>query len=173
MQSASDSVLASMRRKYDYKFYLNTLTMIKDYFPKAGIGADIITGYPGEVDEDFELTYYRLKEELPITHFHVFPYSKRKGTTASRLADHIQADEKKRRVRELIKLGEQKLTQFAASHVGGINQVLFETYKDGHMTGLSETFLKCRIKTDLDLSNQIHHVKIINSNQAQLVGQLV
>ena len=77
LQSGSDHILKLMRRKYSISEYQEKLMMVKEYFPSAGIGADIITGFPGESDEEFEKTMNFLREN-PVTHFHPFPYSQRK-----------------------------------------------------------------------------------------------
>jgi threonylcarbamoyladenosine tRNA methylthiotransferase MtaB len=77
LQSGSDEILKSMRRKYDVAFYKDIIAMVKEYFPNASIGADVIAGYPGETHDQFMETF-NLLNDLPITHFHVFPYSKRK-----------------------------------------------------------------------------------------------
>lgn len=155
LQSGDDEVLKSMRRKYDVAYYRDTIAMIKNYFPNAAIGADVIAGYPGESDEQFQNTY-KLMSELPITHFHVFPFSKRKGTTASRLPDYIQSDVKKARVKSLIELGESKLASFTKEQVGQSAQVLFERRdKEGHWSGYTSNYLKVRYSSDQDLKNQI------------------
>src|SRR5690606_20433905 len=105
LQSGNDEILKNMRRKYDVDFYRKTIERIMKRFPNAGIGADVIVGFPGESDEQFMDTYNLLKE-LPLTHFHVFPFSKRKNTIAGRMEDHIQHGVKKERARALIALGE-------------------------------------------------------------------
>ncbi len=155
MQSFDDQILKSMRRKYTPSFYKNILLMVKDYFPKAGIGADIITGYPGETEGQFENNYRALKEELPTTHFHVFPFSSRKGTTAARLPDQITHHEKKRRVKLLNALGDQKLYQFAQANLNQTTQVLFETQNKGIWQGYTSEFLKFHLLSEENLKNKI------------------
>ena len=98
-----------MRRKYTTSEYKDIVAMVKDYFPGAGIGADIITGFPGETDEDFEKTMNFLRE-VPVTHFHPFPYSKRKNTLAAKMDCHVHPVVKKQRMHELISLGKSKAT---------------------------------------------------------------
>ena len=93
--------------------------------PYAGIGADIITGFPGETDNHFEQTMNLLRE-LPITHFHPFPYSSRKNTLAAKMDCHVHPSFKKLRMQSLISLGQAKLDCFSEEQVGSINDVLFE-----------------------------------------------
>lgn len=169
LQSGSDKILKSMRRKYDVAFYKNIVKMVKDYFPNASIGADIIVGYPGEEHEDFMETFKLLKE-LPMTHFHVFPYSKRKNTTAAKLENHIQSDVKKERVKNLIALGEEKLFKFTKEMVGNSSEVLFEREKDGYFEGYTSNYIKVRHHSKLDLSNQIVKMQFDNVVGDKLVG---
>ena len=129
LQSGSDSILKLMRRKYTTADYERVILKLKAAFPQAGIGADVIVGFPGESEEQFEETYH-LMERLPLTHFHVFPYSKRKGTTASTLTNEIPAPVKKERVKKLMSLGEQKMKAFMESLLGTENAVLFERKND-------------------------------------------
>jgi threonylcarbamoyladenosine tRNA methylthiotransferase MtaB len=121
----------------------------------------MIVGYPGETQEQFENTF-NLVRELPITHFHVFPYSKRKGTTATRLPDHIQAGVKKDRVRSLMMLGEAKLKTFMQEQLGRNHSVLFEQEKDGYFEGYTSNFLRVRVKSDVDLKNKILNVRALS-----------
>ncbi len=155
MQSFHPRILKSMRRKYTAEEYRDILWMVKDYFPKAGIGADIITGYPGETEEEFQVTYNALENLLPTTHFHVFPFSSRKGTTASRLPDQITHHEKKRRVKLLNELGDKKLNLFAQESLNQPTNVLFETQQNGIWQGYTSEFLKYKIHSKENLKNSI------------------
>jgi threonylcarbamoyladenosine tRNA methylthiotransferase MtaB len=159
MQSGCDDILTSMRRKYDVAFYKKTIALVKSYFPDASIGADIIVGYPGETDEQFMETF-NLAKDLPLTHFHVFPYSKRKNTTAAKVDNHIQGNLKKERVKTLINLGEEKLSEFTQKMLGRESEVLFEREKDGYFHGYTSNYIKVRIKSDENLKNKILKIKL-------------
>lgn len=172
LQSGSDRVLRSMRRKYDTNFYRDIMDMIHDYFPGAAIGADMIAGYPGETEEEFLETYDFVKE-MPITHFHVFPFSTRKGTTAAKLENQIQGPIKKERVKKLLALGELKLANYALDHKGSEFEVLFEQEKNGRFFGYTENYLKFSVDSEIDLSNQIHKVKTISAVGTELFGELI
>ena len=170
MQSGNDGILKSMRRKYDVAFYKNIVKKVKEYFPNASIGADVIVGYPGETHEQFMDTFNLLKE-LPITHFHVFPYSKRQNTTAAKMENHIQNDVKKDRVKTLINLGEQKLSDFAHQMIGSESDVLFEREKDGYFEGYTSNYIKVKHKSSESLQNVIKRMKFSALEGEKLVGE--
>jgi threonylcarbamoyladenosine tRNA methylthiotransferase MtaB len=172
LQSGSDRILKLMRRKYDMSFYQDVMTMIKEHFPQASVGADIIAGFPGELEEDFLATFNFLRTS-PITHFHVFPFSKRQNTTAAKMDQQVLATEKKRRVRDLIMLGDAKLDQFAHDMIGSKVNVLFETQKDGVWEGYCPQFVKVQVKSSADLSNHIHEVMLMNWKGKSLEGLLL
>jgi len=171
MQSGNDDILKSMRRKYDVDFYKKTIKLIREYFPNTSIGADVIVGYPGETEEQF-MDSYKLLEELGTTHFHVFPYSKRQNTTAAKMDNHIQGGVKKERVKTLINLGEAALAKFSKNLEGSTANVLFERSKDGFFEGYTSHYIKVRVKSSNDLSNQIHKVKLIHFNGQFVEGEL-
>jgi threonylcarbamoyladenosine tRNA methylthiotransferase MtaB len=172
MQSGDDEILKSMRRKYDVAFYKDVISKIAKTFPETSIGADVIAGYPGETEEQF-LNTYNLLSELPITHFHVFPYSKRKGTTAAGADDHITNDVKKKRVKRLIALGEEKLARFSNNMIGKKTSVLFEKNKAKHAVGNTSNFIKIKVETDVDMHNEICDVLCTHFESGQLFGELV
>ncbi|MCB9090952.1 MAG: tRNA (N(6)-L-threonylcarbamoyladenosine(37)-C(2))-methylthiotransferase MtaB [Halobacteriovoraceae bacterium] len=171
LQSGDDGILKSMRRKYTVEQYRQTIELIKNEFPNCGIGADVIVGYPGETEEQFQNTY-KLLDELPITHFHVFPFSKRKGTTAAKLDDQITQAEKKRRVSLLNELGDKKLEKFARSFVGSNQNVLFEQKKENYWIGQTPQFLKIKVRDDKLQKNQIAQIKILESQNSALLGAI-
>lgn len=170
LQSASDKILTSMRRKYSISQYKEIQAMVQDFFPGAAFGADVIVGYPGEEEADFLETFNFLRQS-PITHFHVFPYSKRKGTTAARLENQIQAGVKKDRVRTLMMLGEAKLDDFSREQIGKMTSVLFENEIDGFWEGYSSEFLRVRMKSSENLKNQIRDVKLLSFEAGKLLSQ--
>lgn len=172
LQSGSDTILTSMRRKYSIAQYKDILAMVKSYFPEAAFGADVIVGYPSETEEQFLETFNFLRQS-PITHFHVFPFSKRKGTTAARLENQIQSGVKKDRVRTLMMLGEAKLDDFSRDKVNKKTEVLFESFQDGYWEGYSGHYLKVKVKSDFDLRNTIHPVLITDYVGGSLRGEIL
>lgn len=173
LQSGDDEILKQMRRRYTVGDYQNIIEKVMKRFPKAGIGADVIVGFPGETNEQFMNTY-NLMRDLPLTHFHVFPYSKRKNTTAAKLENHIPHHVKKDRVRALIHLGDAKLRMFAEDQVGSLSQVLFERRdKSGLWTGHTTNYVRVKVESALDLSNQIQTVSLDQAEGEFVRGSLL
>ena len=160
LQSADTEILTKMRRKYTFDHYKEVIGMIKGYYPNASIGADIIAGFPSESEKQFENTYNYLKNS-PITHFHVFPYSKRKNTTAARMDLHIDPTLKRRRVKSLIELGKEKQSHFAQAQIGEELEILFERKgREGLWRGYSGNYLKSYFASEEDLSNKVLRLKV-------------
>jgi len=173
LQSGDDSILSQMRRRYSVSEYSKIINKIITRFPDAGIGADIICGFPGETEEQFKNTYNLLKE-LPITHFHVFPYSSRKNTMAARMENHIQHGVKKDRVRTLNMFGDAKLGLFAEDQVGTRNEVLFERKnKEGYWEGYTRNYVRAFVKSDADLKNEIRPIFITDYKDQAVFGELI
>jgi threonylcarbamoyladenosine tRNA methylthiotransferase MtaB len=173
LQSGDDDILTLMRRKYDVSHYRKTIDKIITAFPDAGIGADVICGFPGETEEQFKNTYNLLKE-LPITHFHIFPYSSRKNTIAARMENHIQHGVKKDRVRALTMFGEAKLEMFSQDQVGGSSEVLFERLnKHGYWEGYTRNYVRVWLKSSAELKNKIRHVFLKDYDGGHLIGELL
>lgn len=173
LQSGNDEILKNMRRKYDVAFYKNVIQKILKRFPDAGIGADIIVGFPGESDQQFQDTY-DLAKELALTHFHVFPFSTRKNTLAAKMEDHIQHGVKKDRVKSLIALGEAKLSMFAEDQIGSVADVLYERKnKNDQWEGYTPNYVRVLTKSPLDLANKIVKTQIVSSQQQFAIGELL
>ncbi len=173
LQSGDDDILTLMRRRYTVEDYKKLINKVIGRFPNAGIGADIICGFPGETEEQFKNTYNLLKE-LPITHFHVFPYSSRKNTMAARMENHIQHGVKKDRVRTLKMFGEAKLALFAEDQVGSSNEVLFERLNDkGYWEGYTKNYVRVWVKSKNNLKNQIRHVYLNDYREGILYGEIL
>ncbi len=173
LQSGSDEILKFMRRKYTGAEYKEKISMVKDYFPYCGIGADIITGFPGETDTHFEETMNLLRD-LPITHFHPFPYSMRKNTLAAKMDCHVHPSFKKLRMQSLISLGKAKLDCFSEDQVGSISDVLFERKnKQGLWEGYTTNYVKVKVESKLDLKNTIQEVELSKFEEGSLFGNLI
>ncbi len=173
LQSGSDAMLERMRRKYNTAQYRDIMAMIKNYFPHAGIGADIILGHAGETEEEFQATMQFLRE-MPITHFHPFPFSKRKGTLSAKMEGQLTTATKKSRVRAVMMFGEAKLEAFAAQQVGTVSQVLFEQQNaQGLWEGHSSNFVRVAVESTIDLKNKILPVRMDRHVGKLLFGNIL
>src|SRR6266852_8436434 len=123
LQSGSDRILAAMRRWYRTAHYARRLEWIRERLPQAGIGADVIVGFPGEADADHRATL-ELVRQLPFTYLHVFAFSKRPGTRAAEMPDEVSQEAIKQRSRELRALAEEKGAAFRAAQLGQRLRVL-------------------------------------------------
>lgn len=173
IQSGDDSILKAMRRHYDIAQFKILIERLHTAYPNASIGTDVIVGFPGETDEIFQNTF-DLLAELPITHFHVFPYSVRKGTKAEKFEGHLRGDVKKDRVKRLNQLGEVKLTKFMKQFVGSEQSVLFEQRnRDGDFEGFTPNYLRVKVPAGRDLRNCVLDVKIESVDGTDLRGTLL
>lgn len=173
LQSGSDEILKLMRRRYTVGDYQNIIEKVMKRFPRAGIGADVIAGFPGETPEQFMQTY-NLMRDLSLTHFHVFPYSKRKNTTAAKLEDHIPHHVKKDRVKALMHLGDTKLRMFAEDQVGSLSQVLFERRdREGLWEGYTTNYVRVKVHSNENLENQIRSISLDSLNGTGVKGSLL
>jgi threonylcarbamoyladenosine tRNA methylthiotransferase MtaB len=142
LQSGSDKVLRRMYRKYRPWHYADRIERIRRAMPDAAIGADVMVGFPGETDDDFEQTR-ALIERLPMTYLHVFTYSSRPGTPSAEMHDQVPVHVARERNRELRNLSASKKGKFMQSFVGRDVQALTLTHCDGKRTeALSDNYLK-------------------------------
>lgn len=160
LQSGSKKVLRLMQRRYKAEDYRELIFKTADRIKDAGIGVDVIVGFPGETDDDFLETYNFLKE-LPISYLHVFTYSERPNTKAIEMPGHVDVAERKRRNNMLRILSEKKRNEFHRKMMNKEMTVLFEHENlDGFMKGFSSNYVRIKIPFDKDLVNQFTKVKI-------------
>jgi threonylcarbamoyladenosine tRNA methylthiotransferase MtaB len=147
LQSGDDAILASMKRNYTSRFYEDLLESIAKQVPGIALGADIIVGYPGEGDKEFQKTM-RIVERSPLTHLHVFSYSPRTGTPAAEMKDQVPEHIKKERSVSLRDLGMKKNLLFRKMHEGSDLDVIVEDKIDrdtGLLTGLTDNYIRVMI----------------------------
>ncbi|MCY3569111.1 MAG: tRNA (N(6)-L-threonylcarbamoyladenosine(37)-C(2))-methylthiotransferase MtaB [Chloroflexi bacterium] len=168
LQSGSDAVLSRMRRRYSAEQFIEAVAAFRRSAPGVSVTTDIIAGFPGETEDDHTATL-ALMREVQFTDVHVFPYSSRPGTSAALLSDDVPAEVKRRRAAELRELGARHRRRALESEIGSLQSVLFETPD----TGLSDTYLPCRVESDHDLTNQLRSVRVTEVDHSGLVGELL
>jgi threonylcarbamoyladenosine tRNA methylthiotransferase MtaB len=155
LQSGSNTILKSMRRKYERELYVEKVRKIKSLMPHCSIGVDVIVGYPGETDEEFIETYNFIRD-LDVTYLHVFPYSERAQTTAAKLKDKVHQFKRNERTDMLRILSEKKKHAFYHSQINSSHNVLFENEeKNGKMYGFTDNYIKVEADYDPLLINEI------------------
>ena len=155
LQSGSDRVLGKMRRRYRSALYEDRVQKIKSLMPHASIGADVIVGFPGESDADFEETF-ALLHRLPVSYLHVFTYSERPGTLAAEMESVVPMQARNERNRILRNLSYQKLQYFTAQYQGQARKVLFERAPKGTMMeGYSDNYIKVQVPYQAHLANEV------------------
>ena len=160
LQSGSDRVLGLMRRRYKRKLYADRVNLIKSLIPHASIGVDVIVGFPGETETDFQETYLFL-ESLPITYLHVFTYSERDNTLAASMQDSITPATRHARNKKLRQLSYLKQEHFNNQFSGTIRSVLFEKEeKTTMMEGYTDNYIRVKIPYKKEWVNQIVDWKI-------------
>jgi threonylcarbamoyladenosine tRNA methylthiotransferase MtaB len=159
LQSGDDGILASMKRRYTAGFYLGLLETIAKQVPGAALGADVMVGFPGEGEWEFQNTL-SLVERSPLTHLHVFSYSRRPGTPAAEMESPVPEQVKKQRSEALRRLGKQKNLVFRQRNVGSEFSVVVEDKVDaatGLYTGLTDNYIRvqCSGANKEDLGKEI------------------
>lgn len=146
LQSGCDNVLKKMNRHYTTDEFADSVALIRKYFPLAGITTDIIVGFPTETEEDFEETL-KFVESVKFSQLHIFPYSKRDGTAASKLYKDLSGKVKNERVKRLEELGDRLKTEFLRENKTG--KVLIEAKNGDYFDGYTENYIKCYVSGDL------------------------
>ena len=160
LQSGSDRLLKAMRRKYESSLFADRIKKIKSIRPDACIGVDVIVGFPGETEEEFEITMNFL-QDLDISYLHVFTYSERANTTAIKLGDPVPMNIRKERSKKLQILSSKKKRAFYESNVGSTRTVLFEHEEnEGVMYGFTENYVKVKTAYDPNLANKFCKVTL-------------
>ena len=171
VQSGSNSVLDSMRRGYTGDSYREIVARLRRYRPGLALSTDLIVGYPGESEDDFQATV-RLVEELAFSGLFVFAYSPRPGTTALRLADDVADDEKLRRLKILNALQQRLQAEQNAQRVGSIEEVLIDTVgDDGRIAGRTPDFRIVHMDGPAEWLGRFVNVEILHAGPNSLVGR--
>ena len=172
LQSGSDEILALMQRRYKRSRYLECVSVIKDLIPDATIGADIIVGFPGESDDNFNETLQFIKK-LNISYLHVFTYSERANTRAINFENKV--DKKIRLKRSLIlrNFSKKILEEHQNKFIKSSRPVLFEYLKNDKIFGYTDNYIKVAVEVSHSIINTIQNVRLRSLNGNYIVGELV
>lgn len=172
LQAGDDDILKRMNRHYSTGFFAQLIEQIRGYLPDAAIGTDIISGFPGERERQFEKTR-QLLEHLSLTHLHVFPFSRRQGTPAAEMKGQLPGNVIKDRAEKLRKIGEDKLTAYADRFVGRILEIVVENGElNGCKKGLAQNYLQVQVSSEIIRPGTLVQVKIDGSCSGVLSGHI-
>ena len=172
LQSGSDTVLARMRRRYNTSMYLRGVENLRREFPQAAFTTDILTGFPGETEEEFAETKAFI-EKIGFARIHVFPYSPRPMTPAAAMPGQLSSAEKERRARELIALGEQVANRYLSSWIGLETDLLPEEIVDGCWEGYTPEYIRVRLENGNCLSGVPVRVRLVSAGSRVMRGELI
>lgn len=176
LQSACNRTLERMNRSYKVEDYLEQIEKINELFELPFLGSDVIAGFVGETQDDFETTVENLKKS-GLTAIHTFPYSIRKGTQAEKMEGHLPDKVKEERASAIKKISAQKTKEFLEKNVGTVHNVLVEKHLDKHLNvlkGMSENYITVLLNSDdRDLINTIQRVKITEIKDGKAFGEII
>lgn len=175
LQSACDKTLRAMNRFYKTEDYLKQIEYIAENFNKPFIGCDIIAGFVGETEDDFEETVNNLKRSK-LTKIHTFPYSIRKGTKAAGMEGHLPDNIKEERATIIKKISSEKEKIFLQSNIGDIREVLIEKRPDKHsekLKGVTDNYLNVIVENGTNEFNTLQQVKIERIENGKLIGKII
>ncbi|WP_131973224.1 tRNA (N(6)-L-threonylcarbamoyladenosine(37)-C(2))-methylthiotransferase MtaB [Exiguobacterium sp. s166] len=175
IQSASDTVLRRMRRKYTMSEFGERITRLKEVLPDCAITSDVIVGFPGETEDEFMETFNFINDHK-FSELHVFPYSKRTGTPAAMMDDQVEEHIKEQRVARLIALSDQLAKEYASKYEGELLEIIPEEFSEeagGRLVGYTDNYLRVAIEGDESLIGQLVRVKIIKAGYPMNDGQFV
>jgi threonylcarbamoyladenosine tRNA methylthiotransferase MtaB len=171
LQSGSDSILKSMKRRYNTDLYKSRVEYIKELIPDCCIGVDVIVGYPGEGEEHFEQTKAFI-ESIDISYLHVFSYSQRKDTLAASLNNQVTKEHKDYRSKALHILSNKKRTEFYNQYINTIRPVLVEQSINGKIQGFTDNYIKVNIDKHLSCQNTIISVLLNDNKGSYMQGEI-
>ncbi len=169
LQSGCDETLKRMNRKYDCAFYKDLTDRILNIFPDAAITTDIMVGFAGETDEEFNKTKEFVKN-IGFARAHIFPYSRRSGTVADKFQNHVENSVKVARAKEMAEISRESERKFIEKFLGQTLDVLFETPENDYSVGYTANYIRVKVKSNCNLSGKILPVKITDIFEDYCIG---
>ncbi len=172
LQSGCDATLKRMTRHYDTAFYKDLVERIRNQFEDAAITTDIMVGFAGESEEEFNASL-NFAKEMGFASAHIFAYSRREGTVAYGLQGQVEKTEKSRRSKEMIEVTGKSELEFLEKHIGKTYGVLFETKdKYGYFNGFTANYCQVKVKSDKDITGCLIDTKITRRENNCLIGEI-
>ena len=173
LQSGCDKTLKRMNRKYDSAKYYEAVEILREYFPNVALTTDIIAGFPGETEEDFEDSL-AFADKVHFSKIHAFPYSPKRGTPAAKMPDQIHNNVKSERTKRLIALSDSMADEFIGSFMGKVMPVLYEREieKDVY-EGYTTNYIRVMAKSSINIQNMILDTKFVSAENEVAFGEIV
>ena len=165
------ATLERMNRRYSPEEFKTIVNRLRTVYDDAILTTDIIVGFPGETEEEFNETYEFLKE-IDFYQMHIFKYSPRKGTKAAVMNNQISGDMKELRSKRILELSDKNENEYLEKYIGKEVEVLFEEQNNGFFRGHTANYIMVKCKSNIDLSNKVIKVKIIGNENLNLIGIL-
>lgn len=159
LQSGCDETLKRMNRKYSCDEFFRVTEILREYFEDVNLTTDIIVGFPGETNEEFESTYEFLSK-IKFYKMHIFKYSPREGTLAAKMTNQIDGNIKEERSQKLIELSNINEREYNEKYIGKSVEVLFEEEKDGLWSGYTKNYVRVFVESDENLENRLKKIEI-------------
>ena len=159
LQSGCDETLKRMNRKYSCDEFFKVTEILREYFKDVNLTTDIIVGFPGETNEEFESTYEFLSK-IKFYKMHIFKYSPREGTLAAKMTNQIDGNIKEERSQKLIELSNKNEREYNEKYIGKSVDVLFEEEKDGLWSGYTKNYVRVFVESDENLENRLKKIEI-------------
>ena len=172
LQSGCDEILKRMNRRYTTEDFRTICKILRTAYRDVIFTTDIIVGFPGETEEEFNQTYEFLKE-IKIYKMHIFKYSPKRGTAATKFKNQIDSKIKDERSKILLELSDKNEIEYNETYINKTVTVLFEETENGYFKGHTGNYLAVKVKTDKDLTDKLLKVKIDKLEKLELVGTLV
>ena len=171
LQSGSNTILKSMNRLYDLDFFFKRLNIIRKEIPNISITTDLIVGFPGETEELFQETIDTLNK-IKFTKIHTFPYSKRNGTVAATMPNHLDGTTKKCRVREVLSLSDKYELEYYKNNIDKNFDGIVETRKDNKKIVITSNYIPVEIEDNLENNTKVN-IKITEVNNSKIKGIII
>ena len=169
LQSGCTTVLKRMNRRYTAEEFIDVAKLLRQAYNDVMFTADVIVGFPGETDEEFDTTYNFLKE-IKFYKIHVFKYSRRNGTKAASMPNQVPPEIQEERSKKIIKLSKEIQDEYNKSYIGKTVKVLVEEKTEGYYKGHTDNYLYVNIKSDDDIENKMADVLIESKKNENLYG---
>lgn len=172
LQSGCTETLKRMNRRYTAEEFRECARLLRENFKDVMFTADVIVGFPGETEEEFETTYNFLKE-IKFYKIHVFKYSRRNGTKAATMPNQVPSELQEERSKKIIELSKEIQEEYNKAYIGKTVKVLMEEKTEGYYRGHTDNYLYVSVKSDEDLENKMINVKIEDTENENLFGKIL